>query len=556
MTLSIAFVGAGPTTIYTFCAFLRGVRGAAEVTIFEEQPRAGLGTPYRPGWNDPAMLSNIASIEIPPIVETLIDWLERQPRARLVRLGIDPDEIDEHAFYPRLALGEYFLDQFNGLIEEARGRGISVEIATSCRVTDIRAAGDGLHLSVAPRHGEACERRYDRVVLATGHQWPEEPEVRPGYFLSPWPATALQRIPPVAIGIRGSSLTAIDAAMALAVAHGTLIETEGEAIDYRIHPGAGDFSITMMSRKGLLPEADFYHPVPYEPLSICTPKAIEALIATDCAHLLDRAYELFRAELGAADPDYAAKVGLGELALEAFAERYFAERIAFDPFEWAQANLDEARANFARAYTVPWRYAILRMHEVIGLVVPYLEEEALKRFNRHLKPVFVDEYATVPHLSIERLLALHRAGHLTVAALGEDYRIDTHGKDPGAVVTLGGERRHFPAFIDATGQRPLDAQAFPFPTLLQQQVVRDAAKEDAAGIKGIVVDAQFHPVSEHPARDRLFCLSIPFILERHPFIQGITSSHEMGEVVGAELAAATTSEGKRGSATELRETNA
>jgi len=67
MPLSIAFVGAGPTTIYTFCAFLREVSGKASVTIYEEQPRAGLGTPYRPGWNDPAMLSNIASIEIPPI---------------------------------------------------------------------------------------------------------------------------------------------------------------------------------------------------------------------------------------------------------------------------------------------------------------------------------------------------------------------------------------------------------------------------------------------------------------------------------------------------------
>jgi len=538
MSFSIAFVGAGPTTIYTFCAFLRSVTGAAEVTIFEEQPRAGLGTPYRPGWNDPAMLSNIASIEIPPICESLIDWLARQPRARLVRLGSDPEEIDAHAFYPRLALGEYFLDQFNGLIEEARGRGIAVEIATSCRVTDIRAAGDGLHLFLSPRRGSACERIYDRVVLATGHQWPEEPEVRPGYFLSPWPATALQRIPPVAIGIRGSSLTAIDAAVALAVAHGTLIETEGKSIEYRIHPGAEGFGITMMSRKGLLPEADFYHPIPYEPLSICTPEAIEALIAADCDHLLDRSYDLFRAELRAADPDYAATVGLDALALEEFADRYFADRIAADPFEWAEADLAEARANFAREYTVPWRYAILRMHEVLGRIVPHLEEEALERFNRYLKPVFVDEYATVPHLSIERLLALHRSGHLHVAALGEDHRIDTRGRESGAEVTMHGQRRHFPAFIDATGQRPLAAEAFPFPSLLEQQVVRDAAEDDGTRIKGIVVDEQFHPVSAHPARHRLFCLSIPFLLERHPFIQGITSSHEMGNIVGAELAAA------------------
>lgn len=120
MPFSIAFVGAGPTTIYTLSALLRDVSGPACITIYEEQPRAGLGTPYRPGWNDPAMLSNIASIEIPPIGETLIAWLEHQPRARLVRLGIDPDDIDEHAFYPRLALGEFFLDQFNGLIDIAR----------------------------------------------------------------------------------------------------------------------------------------------------------------------------------------------------------------------------------------------------------------------------------------------------------------------------------------------------------------------------------------------------------------------------------------------------
>lgn len=552
---SIAFVGAGPTTIYTFCAFLREVNGTAQITIYEEQPRAGLGTPYRPGWNDPAMLSNIASIEIPPIGETLIDWLERQPRARLVRLGIDPDQIDDHAFYPRVALGEYFLDQFNGLIADARGRGIGVEIATSCRVTDICAEDDGLHLSIEPSHGEVCERIHDRVVLATGHQWPEEPEVRPGYFLSPWPATALQRIPPVSVGIRGSSLTAIDAAVALAVAHGTMIETEGEAIDYRIHPGAENLHITMMSRKGLLPEADFYYPIPFEPLLVCTPEAIERLIAEDCEHLLDRSYDLFRAELTAADPGYAEKVELAQLSLEDFAERYFADRVAADPFEWAVANIAEARQNFAKEYTVPWRYAILRMHEVLGLIVPHLEEEALKRFNRYLKPVFVDEYATVPHLSIERLLALHSAGHLSVIALGKEHRIDTRGTEAGAVVIIDGDRRHFPAFIDATGQRPLAAEKFPFPTLLEQDVVRDAAEDDAPGIKGIVVDEWFHPVSDHPARQRLFCLSIPFILERHPFVQGITSSHELGATVGAALAqAADAMEGRRGEAIATKET--
>ena len=54
--------------------------------------------------------------------------------------------------------------------------------------------------------------------------------------------------------------------------------------------------------------------------------------------------------------------------------------------------------------------------------------------------------------------------------------------------------------------------------------------------KDVAVDEVFHPASDHIAAKRLFCLSIPFILRRHPFVQGITSSHEMGLVVGGALA--------------------
>lgn len=536
MTSSIAFVGAGPTTLYTLCALLKQAREAVEITIFEAQGRAGLGTPYRPGWNDPAMLSNIASIEIPPIEESLLEWLERQPRVRLVRLGIDPDTIDEHAFYPRVALGEYFLEKFNRLVEHAAERGLAVEVVTRCRVTDIVADQSGLRLSVEPVTGTPFVKTFDRVVLATGHQWPEEPEVKPGYFTSPWPATALKRVAPTTIAIRGSSLTAIDAAVALATSHGSFIETANGGIDFVISPGAQAFALVMMSRKGLLPEADFYHALPYEPLAVCTPEAIAGLIESAGDELLDRAYGLFKRELADADPEYAAHIDLAALSLDDFADRYFEDRLAVDPFEWAKTNLAEAKANYEEHRTVAWRYAILRMHEVMALIVPHLDPVALDRFSRSLKPIFVDEYATVPHLSIERLLALHRANRLTVLRLGDDYRIDISGVEPGAALLIGKDRKILPILVEATGQRPLAADAFAFKTLLDQGVVRDAALDDPGGPKGISVDALFHPVSDHPAAQRLYCLSIPFILGRHPFIQGITSSHEMGEVVGADLA--------------------
>lgn len=538
MTRSIAFVGAGPTTIYTLHALLDQETPAFALTIFEEQPTAGRGTPYRPGWNDPAMLSNIASIEIPALDTTLIDWLHAQPANRLVALGIDPDEIGERSFYPRLALGDYFYDQFQALLDRARARGISVDVRTRCRVVDAVSEPDAMVLSIRARSGTISEARFDHVVLATGHQWPEDPQVRPGYYLSPWPASALADIASTKIGIRGTSLSAIDAAVALAVSHGAFTDAGDASLIYEPAPNTEEFHMTMMSRKGLLPEADFFAPLPYERLSICTPEAMEALIAAD-GLLLDPAFELFKQELMAADPDYAARTNVADLALEEFCEAYFADRAEADPFDWAKANLAEAQSNYKREYTVPWRYAILRMHEVLALIVPHLDTEEYRRFARHFKPVFVDDYATVPHESIARMLALHAAGKLDVLAIGDDYRIDSHPPEGGAVLMTESGRHAFPVFIEATGQRPLQAKSFPFPSLLQQGIVRDAAPGAAANIsRGIAIDDCFHPVSDDIPEDQLFCLSLPFLLGRHPFIQGITSSHEMGLVVAEQLALA------------------
>ena len=538
MTRSIAFVGAGPTAIYTLHALLNRHPASSALTIFEAQPVAGCGTPYSPGWNDPAMLANIPSIEIPPLGPSLVDWLEAQPDARLAAMGVDRCQIDDRAFYPRLVLGNYFHDRFHALLDRARDMAMEVTLRTRCRVVDAISAPEGMTLHIRERSGALSEERFDHVVLATGHQWPENPEARPGYFISPWPAAALAAIPPCNVGIRGSSLSAIDAAVALAVAHGELVDYEDSSTVYHPAERTDAFHMTMMSRKGLLPEADFFAPLPYEPLAICTAEAMEALIAAD-GFLLEPAFALFKEELAAADPGYAEAIGLHALQLEDFCEGYFANRANADPFDWAEQNLAEAERNYANEHVVPWRYAILRMHEVLALIVPHLDPEEYRRFNKHFKPVFVDDYATVPHASIRRMLALHRAGKLSVMAIGDDYRIDSHRPEGGAIVIAEGASHAYDVFIEATGQRPLAAKSFPFPSLLRQGVIRDAQPEaPPSALRGIAVDDQFHPVADAVPDDQLFCLSLPFLLGRHPFIQGITSSHEMGEIVAEQLASA------------------
>lgn len=532
----IAVVGGGPTAIYTLLALVNRVEQPFALTIFEEQASLGRGTPYRPGWNDPAMLSNIASIEIPPIEETLVDWLHRQPEARLLSLGVNPMNIGERIFYPRLVLGEYFHDQFAALLGRAQEKGVVVMVRTRNRVTDAVSQTNGMVLTVRPRRGETYQERFDHVVTATGHQWPADPEIRPGYFLSPWPASALSTIPPCEVGIRGTSLTAIDATVALAVHHGEFCNDEDGGLSYRPGPGTDGFHMTMMSRKGLLPEADFYAPLPYEALSVCTPEAISQLIESPEDSLLENAFKLFKRELRAADPSYALETNLANLTLEQFHDRYFANRAESDPFLWAERNLAEAQQNYMSRVTVPWRYAILRMHEVIELLVPYFEEFDYERFSRFFKPVFVDDYATVPHKSIKRLIALHRAGKLDVVAMGDHYRIDSYRPEGGVVVEFEAKRLVFPAFVEAMGQRALSAKEFPFPSLLRQGIIHDVeGQKDPKAPRGIAIDDEYHPVSDDIPSDQLFCLSLPFILGRHPFHQGITSSHEMGQRVGERL---------------------
>jgi uncharacterized NAD(P)/FAD-binding protein YdhS len=549
MSYSIALVGAGPTAIYSVQALLARAAKPAAITIFERQRRAGQGTPYSGNWADPIMLANIASIEIPPLPQRLVDWLRSETDARLALFGIAREDIDDRAFYPRLILGEYLSAQFAAVVHRARSMGIEIEVRTQSTVLDVRITGEKIKLTVIDSRKIETDSLFDYVILATGHQWPSDPEMRPGYFTSPWPASALARICNCAVGIRGTSLSAIDASVALANHHGEFVQTDG-GLEYRAQPGTENFSITMFSRKGILPEADFYHPIPYEPLVICNTEAIEQLIAKCSSEgLLDAAFELFRQELTLADADYAAALDLKKQTLEEFCTAYFKKRAQSDPFDWARRNLEEAVTNAGLNFTVRWRYAILRMHEVFGLLAPHLSDLDFSRFSDTLKTAFVDNYATVPHDSVRRLLALHASRKLAVNKLEDGVRVDTWSLPGGATLMDGKNRVHFPAFIEATGQQVSSARDFPFPSLRRQGVIQDAKTDGESEAKrGIAIDGAYHPISACEPSHRLFCLSLPFLLGQHPFAQGITSSAEMAEVVADAIEAAETTNSKTNTA--------
>ena len=322
----------------------------------------------------------------------------------------------------------------------------------------------------------------------------------------------------------GSSLSGIDAALSIACAHGRF---EDGGARYVPGPKAADLHITLMSRKGMLPEADFWCDLPYLPLNRATPERIAALQEGAKRYKADDLFDLMREEIMANDPEYAETISLSERTVEDFADAYFAPRRQADQFALASANLEEVERNAKSRTTVPWRYAILRLHEALSPLLPGLTDDERQRFNKYLAPVFIDNYAAVPPQTIRRLLALAATGSLSVAAVGQDSEVIKPRSGTGMALRDADGERKFAYFIDARGQSALPASELPFPTLLQQL----NAEPDAP----LPVEPCFALRGPEGTWDGLYCASLPFVMHLFPFAQGLTVSHEFGEVLAAEI---------------------
>ena len=359
----IAIIGSGPTGIYTFYSLLNNA-APLSITVFEKADQPGVGMPYSDEDNSRLMLANIASIEIPPIFITYLDWLKQQSAAHLTRYHVDSEKLHDRQFLPRILLGEYFHDRFLAVVAEAKKSGFHVEVHPNAEVTDIKADADGVALSV---NDAPFSRRFDLAVVATGHVWPDENETTRAYFPSPWSGLMDAEVRACEVGIMGTSLSGLDAAMAVVMQHGRF---SGE--QFVVNKGSEGLKITLMSRTGVLPEADFYCPIPYEPLSVLTESVAESEIAKGPDGLLDRIFALMVKELELADPRWCQAISLVTLNADTLRDVWFEDRKKHGPFTWAEANLKEVERNKREKRTVAWRYTVLRLHEVVQAIVPSL----------------------------------------------------------------------------------------------------------------------------------------------------------------------------------------
>ncbi|WP_170973276.1 FAD/NAD(P)-binding protein [Rhizobium sp. FKY42] len=515
--MKIAIVGLGPTGLYTFSELVHA--GASmDITIYDEGEWAGAGTPYSRQGASRLMLANIASIEIPALNGvSYLDWLKSCPPRILSDFGIEQDDLNERLFTPRLLIGCYYHNQLLTLQQQAEHRGYIVRLHEKTTIIDIAEAAGRFRIE---RSDGGVDEGFDRVIVATGHDFGKD-SASSSYYPNPWCGLLSADVPAARIGIMGTSLSAIDACLAVVAQHGEFVKSDEGELTYRTEEQ--ELKVSFMSRNGILPEADFYCPIPYVPTTIMTEASLMA--CTSKPNVLDAIFDLFAKEITLADPAYAARINLANLDADSFSEAYFAERMEGDAFAYARKNLAEVERNKAAKRTIEWRYAILRMHEQVEKLVPFFSDSDLSRFERGLKRVFSDNYAAVPATSIRRLLALWDANILDVVTLDDDYELIR--SETTTTVLSARESHVFNVFIDARGQKALRTEDLKFSNL------RQTLMEDGQDIPE--VDEQFALVSPSSLHKRVYLAALPYLLHDRPFVQGIVSSAEIGATVAQDI---------------------
>ena len=517
----IGIVGSGPMAIYLL-KYLAASDDALAISIFEASSSAGMGMPYDPYLNGDYMLCNAFSREIPAPVRPLIDWLKDQPKRELGEWELSPHDLTSRAFYPRVLIGEYLHSQFEDLCKNAGDSGHEIKVLTECRVVDIEAANDRKAI-VQYRSGQSVKSlQFDAVIIASGHSWPDLPQIDEVNLVSPWPYTNVTRLEQNDIAVLGSSLSAIDIVIALAHARGQF-EESGSRISWVPNDMGSTLRITMVSKMGIMPEGDFYYPFPYEPLVCLTQEALEAEIAKGVDGLLDRVFTLLCDELDAADPDYLGRLPETARTVEGFAPAYLFHRREVGGLRAVKRDLAESRETMRRKETVAHRYALLRGHEAFDHILRELTEEDYQRFLDHLMPAFADCYAAVPHLSVARITALHDAGVLELVATKESA-VFSQTDDGGIKVDTEDGILRFDVMVDARGQPPASLTELPFPAL-----VNDLRNPSEPVLKPFALDLLNADAS------RIYCLALPQLLRRHPFSQGLMECSKQARHVADDI---------------------
>lgn len=502
----LAIIGVGPSALYLLQHLEREIDrfrpALTDIYLFEERDRMGVGMPYDRCTTDQYNLCNISSAEIPPLHQSLVDWLHSLSDEELATQGIAREKIDADETYRRTTLGDYFHHQYSAIAKSMRKHNIALHEYSNSEVVDVIDLSDYENAgTVEIRFGNEQRAIVDRVVISTGHAFGEADDQEHGYFASPWP---MQKLLPAEgafhnfeIGILGASLSAFDVVSSLAHRHGAFVRRD--SLVYEPFSGAENFRLVLHSAEGWLPHLQYEQAEAFRVVYRHVDRdTMLALRDEDGFLSLDAYFDaVCRPALAAAfakdkRPDIVALLIDENATLEVFVKAMSDEHTADDPFQLMRAEMREAKRSLRKGLPVHWKETLDDLMFTLNYHFDWLAAEDHLRYRRIIAPFLLNVIAAMPLHSASIMLALHDAGHLDLlsgkVAIKEKRDGETH-----VDVEYSGETssRSYRMFVNCSGQGSLDLHSFPFEGLKTGGAVSEATapfRDDAA--RGEVERAQ------------------------------------------------------------------
>lgn len=547
----IGLLGGGPAALFMMKRLLESGYPGLSVTIFEKTNRLGAGMPYSECGAGKEHITNVSDNEIPEINTHIKDWLHTAPEHILEQYRIDANNFNEYKVLPRLLFGRYLEDQFNILIDNMRNAGAKVTVLFGTRVTDVKDFPGKGEIKVYTEKGESYI--FSEVVMCTGHNWPVKFEgTVKGWYDSPYPPQKLEQQVNFPVAIKGSSLTAIDAVRTLARNNGSFTKNEDYTYSYKLNEGSENFKLVMHSLGGFLPAIRFHladtQLTPAAPLE--GDEVYKAKEAFGGFIPLDFMYERnFLQPLMKHRPEFYETIK--EKSIEEFVEYMMSLRERVDAFNLFEGEYLEAEKSIERQQSVLWKEELATLSYALNYPAKHLSAEDMLRLKKVLMPLISIVIAFVPQGSVRELLALHKAGVLSLVDVDAKSNV-VPGHEEGATYTYTnqeGEKieRKYKIFIDAVGQPPILYNDFPFASLRNDGTISSAhlrfrdnnegLKEKENGNANIIEDSQGNYYLQVPGisindhfqvldrfgsfNPRVYIMAVPYIGGLNPDYSGL-----------------------------------
>lgn len=565
--LKIAILGGGPSALFLYKKLLKSGYQNLEIDIYEKGARLGAGMPYSASGANDEHITNVSGNEIPDIVTPVAEWICTVPKDTLDKYHIDAKDFNEYKTLPRLLFGDYLSDQFKMLLKQGKEVGLNTHVYYNTTVIDVTDDQKNEQVTVVCDNGEA--KVYDKVIICTGHLWPKKHEGKvQGYFDSPYPPSKLTFRTNHPVAVRGSSLTAIDAIRTLARYNGYFDKDENGLLTYCTKEDTPDFLIVMHSRNGLLPAMRFHLEDPsLGKDTVLQPEEIEKIRTENDGFLpLDYVFERnFKEGIKANAPEYYEQIK--DLTMEQFVGQVMELRERLDPFQLLAAEYVEAEKSIKRHKSILWKEMLGVLSFAMNHPAKYFSAEDMLRLQRVLMPLISVVIAYVPQSSAAEMLAMHKAGCLSMVAVGEDSEVEP--LESGGIFyhykNEQGEQRDVPfqTFVDCIGQPHLSYEQLPYPGLKESQTVSRAriyfcdpkagqqeldngnekVGQDSNGklfltVPGVAINDSYQAVDKYGALNRrLYIMAVPFIGGYNPDYSGLDFGDAASDaVVNALLA--------------------